>query len=433
MRQVRLHLSVKTLVLARVTGEKCLPSPANAGVFRSYAMKDSSRLAHGEVGVFYSVSYRGLMRIFWTVCVFFPGVALWLACVNANAASFDCNRASTDTEKTICANAELSKRDERLARAYREALSKITEAHAKKLLQEEQSAWPATRDKRCSTDETCLHLEYSDRIIDLELSVARLAEEQQAIDSPKVNVVLAEQLAIQKILRTVAFKGDNGPKPLPRCEQMLTSLKTGKGVVFLMPQVSAADESDPALDRYKNQCPNDPVNEFTSCDPRIWRLTAWSNDPMERQKQAREVCDVYLGKKNWRVYVLSNKNPRDKWPLVVYVERKFGPVNRLNDDGTSRVLQGFSDGGYRVIDLPSCLGIGGVRTNDRASFYHPDSPADNHNAVIQYLQTRYVVDLYEFDGFDRVLTGHNYQLDITPLERKKGVSNTCHFKSVTHN
>ena len=94
------------------------------------------------------------------VCV----AVLGLMFVNAYSASFPCESARTESEKTVCASADLSKLDVELAKAYREALSKTREPRDKLALQKEQREWPAMRDARCYTDETCLAGEYEDRI-----------------------------------------------------------------------------------------------------------------------------------------------------------------------------------------------------------------------------------------------------------------------------
>ena len=41
----------------------------------------------------------------------------------AHAASFDCKKAGTSVERMICANPKLSSMDEKLGKAYREALA----------------------------------------------------------------------------------------------------------------------------------------------------------------------------------------------------------------------------------------------------------------------------------------------------------------------
>ncbi|HYA15418.1 MAG TPA: lysozyme inhibitor LprI family protein, partial [Syntrophales bacterium] len=53
-------------------------------------------------------------------------VIFGLLSTQALAASFDCNKATTWLEKTVCSNPELSKLDEELAKAYHDALASLS-------------------------------------------------------------------------------------------------------------------------------------------------------------------------------------------------------------------------------------------------------------------------------------------------------------------
>lgn len=54
-------------------------------------------------------------------------IMIWLMqALPAQAASFDCGKAKTEIEKLICSNAKLSKLDEEMATAYREAIKRVT-------------------------------------------------------------------------------------------------------------------------------------------------------------------------------------------------------------------------------------------------------------------------------------------------------------------
>ncbi|WP_395831141.1 lysozyme inhibitor LprI family protein [Elstera sp.] len=64
------------------------------------------------------------------------------------APSFDCSKASTEVEKTICASPDLAKADVALAAAYREALARAPE-EAKPLLRGDQRGWIAHIGKIC--------------------------------------------------------------------------------------------------------------------------------------------------------------------------------------------------------------------------------------------------------------------------------------------
>ncbi len=74
--------------------------------------------------------------IFLALCLLLPAAA-------AQAANFDCAKASTEVEKTICADPDLSKADERLAGAFASALAVTLSPQE---LRQQQLAWLAERD-----------------------------------------------------------------------------------------------------------------------------------------------------------------------------------------------------------------------------------------------------------------------------------------------
>lgn len=78
----------------------------------------------------------------------------------AVAASFDCGKAATRTEKQICADPVLSRLDEQLDDAYRTAQHRVASRPA---LRDAQRKWLATRRDACE-DSACLRKAYLDRI-----------------------------------------------------------------------------------------------------------------------------------------------------------------------------------------------------------------------------------------------------------------------------
>ena len=79
------------------------------------------------------------------------------------AASFDCGKATTLVEKTICADAQLSARDDALMEAYKHALVETKDAN---LLKAVQRAWLKNVRNKCQ-DVTCLFSAYDQRIAEL--------------------------------------------------------------------------------------------------------------------------------------------------------------------------------------------------------------------------------------------------------------------------
>jgi uncharacterized protein len=96
------------------------------------------------------------MRI---ICLLF----LSLIPTQAWAASFDCAKASTAIEKLICGNPQLSRQDEELSVAYKEA---ATQARDRNPLVVDQKRWLKNERGLCR-DENCLKKGYQERIIEL--------------------------------------------------------------------------------------------------------------------------------------------------------------------------------------------------------------------------------------------------------------------------
>lgn len=67
---------------------------------------------------------------------------MWIYAMSmvANAASFNCSKASTESEKLICRDTELSTLDETMAQAYHAKKGRLSSV-LKKELTKEQRAW----------------------------------------------------------------------------------------------------------------------------------------------------------------------------------------------------------------------------------------------------------------------------------------------------
>ncbi|QCO05190.1 lysozyme inhibitor LprI family protein [Azospirillum argentinense] len=86
----------------------------------------------------------------------------------AAAAGFPCSKATTPTEKAICADPALSALDERLAATYRAALEHLSgaspeEGAAGAAVKADQRAWLRERDS-CGADAACLRRAYDRRM-----------------------------------------------------------------------------------------------------------------------------------------------------------------------------------------------------------------------------------------------------------------------------
>ena len=94
-----------------------------------------------------------LIRIVFTVAV---------ACLalSANSAGFDCAKASSSMEKTICSNPNLSALDDQMAQAYKDARAKSSNQDQ---LKGDQIAW-IKGVRQCVSDSVCIEKSYKERL-----------------------------------------------------------------------------------------------------------------------------------------------------------------------------------------------------------------------------------------------------------------------------
>jgi uncharacterized protein len=94
-------------------------------------------------------------------------LSIYLLSTHANSASFNCSKASTWVEKTVCTNAELSKLDEAMAKKYRKDLTNAandedSEAYKNNVILN-QKLWLNFQRNTCK-DTKCLIREYTEHI-----------------------------------------------------------------------------------------------------------------------------------------------------------------------------------------------------------------------------------------------------------------------------
>jgi uncharacterized protein len=102
---------------------------------------------------------------------------------HAFAASFDCSRAASTTEKLICSDAMTSALDGKLKQTYKTALAKASEEIDKRSLAQEQRNWIKYTRAICQ-DITCLQKAYSDRIAILARNEKNIQNDKSYCASP---------------------------------------------------------------------------------------------------------------------------------------------------------------------------------------------------------------------------------------------------------
>lgn len=97
-----------------------------------------------------------------------PILALLLATlpVAVQAASFDCTRATSADEKTVCANRALNDRDVKMATLYGLDL-RFVPMGSRDVLRRDQATWLGKR-RACAANMACLARSYDRRIAELQ-------------------------------------------------------------------------------------------------------------------------------------------------------------------------------------------------------------------------------------------------------------------------
>ncbi len=106
--------------------------------------------------------YLNIFSITFSIAIIICG----LISTQATAASFDCKKASTWLEKTVCANPELSKLDEQMAKAYQDALKSLS-PEGQKETKQYQKQW-LKMISSSSNSEDGLKNQYKERIKQLQ-------------------------------------------------------------------------------------------------------------------------------------------------------------------------------------------------------------------------------------------------------------------------
>ena len=157
------------------------------------------------------------------------------------AASFDCHKASSNIEQTICNDADLNEVDTQLGQVYQELREQLI-AQEKKSLKREQILWIKQRNKECLPyDVNCLLPLYEDRIGVLKLRLSTSATKSiSSVDeklTPSTKVMLKSMGPI-KFGMTVAeaekASGLNFTKNAltPKCNILIPQGEVGHDINF---------------------------------------------------------------------------------------------------------------------------------------------------------------------------------------------------------
>lgn len=307
-------------------------------------------------------------------------LALCLSCVftfalSAQAASFDCGKASTKVEHIICDNAEISKLDDELDAAYKAALKDVEQTDA---IKQAQKVW--MKERNGCEDVDCVKRRYESEIAFLKnvsALAARGAKDVLYLTGHEEFASESEKLKfMQNIVMKHKFHSPEYPANSEFCQQLLKDFSTGKDLIRAVePDVRANDENDPRLAKW-HQCENPDVDKPT----RIDGFDFFSD----------------LGGAPYRYYRIDlDGNPRNGKEDIIYTE--------MHQPGTK--WAGTGQSGYHWIDLHNCVHKGGVRVYAQ----YPPEPLHlgmyHLSTIVKYRGRYLTMELNPIGGAYHLVTG----------------------------
>jgi uncharacterized protein len=154
-------------------------------------------------------------------------LALWCLGGIAHAASFDCSKAATGTEKTICANRRVSDLDEYLGRYYQAARATMSR-EAGACLGSNQREWLRSVRNVCK-DAACLERVYLSRLSELDPLQAGAAAVKN-LELPNVKSLV---WIVGPAADTVAAPRNVRREPLVITGKFVDDVANGEGFVLL--------------------------------------------------------------------------------------------------------------------------------------------------------------------------------------------------------
>jgi uncharacterized protein len=299
---------------------------------------------------------------------------------SAQAASFDCGKASTKVEKLVCDTPAISKLDNELDKFYQDVLGKAN-GEQKKLLITEQKHWLKHSRNECK-DETCLKLAYWSRQSEL---VTFFESHSPLYEHESDKTEAIKQVLAKAPLYPIS--------DTPFCRQIFDDLKQMKDVRFVDPVVQTLSYEDPALEPWTKQCQGKPPIHFSyGCDPNISGDIRGYKDAMETSG-----CSKGFGLPPFKIYELPVAGAPGKKQNIIYSDDAYGgnaweynDVYRDVWEFKKPQLGGGGSAGFQAIDAASCKRENGFF----ADAGQGGRNGENYNSIIEYKNQYYFLVLH---------------------------------------
>lgn len=298
--------------------------------------------------------------------------------LSAQAASFDCSRASTKVEHLICDNPELSRLDDEMGAKFRSALDGGVDRAE---LVGGQKQWLAQRNSCQSA--ACVKSAYEQRLAELSVVATTGKPQNTSSEQDKVQQIMTSHHFSRTMVREKSSESF--------CKAFLQDFRAMRGVTFLKPVIESDSYSDKRWDAYKARCPNIDIFGGFSCDP---QTQEYVDSLPEKDRRAEEMhsCQQFRCTQTFRLFKVAGNGYTGPAFNAFYCEHMRGALNYGETDQEM-------PGGYSFVSPHNCSANASVATTDPYD-YGMHHPVDNHNGIIIYKGKYFVFDLVELSGAD---------------------------------
>jgi uncharacterized protein len=278
------------------------------------------------------------------------------------AASFDCAKAASNTEKMICNNEAISKLDKQLASSYKQAAENSVD---KDVIKKTQVEW--LKQQRGCKDVECLTKAYQERLQELNTSVVVKSK------SDNIRVSLPPESTIKKPLTFTLLKGEG----YPLCKQyvdMLNATKYADKVTFSCERKILPEYKLFKLPVWTEITDNNEIEKIIAERTIIRRAkTSWTKEDV--QSSINE--DIkQLKEKKLKMYFLKDDFDKDGIQDTAYKVEMLYPVDDESEECKYQVVN-YVDDGKTTVENAS-------KMTDRDTIHYEGFSSSAHDKLFYY-------------------------------------------------
>jgi uncharacterized protein len=239
---------------------------------------------------------------------------------NANAASFDCNKAISKMEKTVCANPELSKLDYNLAKAYHDALNSLS-PEGQNETKQYQKQWL----KKISsyTNDSGLKDAYEERIKQLQHSLIKFPD--RVFRNVYVSFLKTSKSCSIAIAGDLTYPQIENPRD--ENEKAWNNFLFKRATDHFMPSEDCEQSNDNYAVSYSNKrliSVKYLGSTYTEGAPCPMQAAAESISWLLEAKRELQVADLFSDKTDWqnKIAALASQKLREK-KIAQYLKREY--------------------------------------------------------------------------------------------------------------